>query len=199
MAVLRLGFEYLASLELTQLGTPLLNRLCDELRTPCNLVVRDGRSIVYVAKVAPPTPFASSVTVGTRLPAHATVLGPHPAGRPDAAAAARALPRRQARDLLAEHAQDRERAVRHGAGRPPARLRAGRGLLRIEHLQHCRAGARPQRPHRGGAGRHHHRGHIEESRMDEMVQRVRVTADEISGLLNYSPVRTAKVVPLRAA
>ena len=28
-----------------------------------------------VVKVAPPTPFASSVTVGTRLPAHATVLG----------------------------------------------------------------------------------------------------------------------------
>jgi DNA-binding IclR family transcriptional regulator len=41
--------------------------------------------------------------------------------------------------------------------------------------------------------------HIEESRMDEMVQRVRVTADEISGLLNYSPARTAKVVPLHAA
>ena len=49
LAVLRLGFEYLASLELTQLGTPLLNRLCDELRTPCNLVVRDGRSIAEAA------------------------------------------------------------------------------------------------------------------------------------------------------
>lgn len=32
MAVLRLGFEYLASLELTELGQPLLNRLCDEIR-----------------------------------------------------------------------------------------------------------------------------------------------------------------------
>lgn len=42
MAVLRLGFEYLASLELTELGQPLLNRLCDEIRYPCNLVVRDG-------------------------------------------------------------------------------------------------------------------------------------------------------------
>ena len=35
----------------------------------------DGRSIVYVAKSVAPTPFASSVNVGTRLPAHATVLG----------------------------------------------------------------------------------------------------------------------------
>ncbi|MDO6804144.1 IclR family transcriptional regulator C-terminal domain-containing protein, partial [Wenyingzhuangia sp. 1_MG-2023] len=41
----------------------------------CNLVVRDERSIVYVAKVTPPTILASSVNVGTRLPAHATVLG----------------------------------------------------------------------------------------------------------------------------
>ena len=41
--------------------------------------------------------------------------------------------------------------------------------------------------------------HIEESRMDEMVLRVRSTADEISGLLNYSPARAAKVVPLRSA
>lgn len=75
MAVLRLGFEYLASLELTELGQPLLARLCDEIRYPCNLVVRDGRSIVYVAKVTPPMPLTSSVHVGTRLPAHATVLG----------------------------------------------------------------------------------------------------------------------------
>jgi len=75
MAVLRLGFEYLASLELTELGRPLLDRLRDEIAYPCNLVVRDGRSIVYVAKAVSPRPFASTVNVGTRLPAHATVLG----------------------------------------------------------------------------------------------------------------------------
>ncbi|MCI0914118.1 MULTISPECIES: IclR family transcriptional regulator [Pseudomonas] len=75
MSVLRLGFEYLASLELTELGQPLLARLCDRLNYPSNLVVRDGRSIVYVAKVSPPSVFSSAVTVGTRLPAHATVLG----------------------------------------------------------------------------------------------------------------------------
>ncbi|MGE0314099.1 MAG: IclR family transcriptional regulator [Lautropia sp.] len=75
LAVLRLGFEYLASLELTDLGRPLLERLSTDLRVPCNLVVRDGRSIVYVAKVAPPARLTGSVTVGTRLPAHATVFG----------------------------------------------------------------------------------------------------------------------------
>lgn len=75
VAVLRLGFEYLASLELTDLGRPILERLCEDIHLPCNLVIRDQRSIVYIAKISPPTPFASSVTVGTRLPAHATVLG----------------------------------------------------------------------------------------------------------------------------
>ncbi|MES2259828.1 MAG: IclR family transcriptional regulator [Pseudomonadota bacterium] len=75
MAVLRLGFEYLASLELTEIGRPLLERLREEIGYSTNLVVRDGRSIVYVAKSVMPAPFISSVNVGTRLPAHATVLG----------------------------------------------------------------------------------------------------------------------------
>lgn len=75
LAVLRLGFDYLASLELTELGGPLLNRLRDQIEYPCNLVVRDGRSVVYVAKAAASRPFASNVNVGARLPAHATVLG----------------------------------------------------------------------------------------------------------------------------
>ena len=75
MAVLRLGFEYLASLELTEIGRPLLDRLREQIGYSCNLVVRDGRSIVYVAKSVSPTPFPSSVNVGTRLPAHGTVLG----------------------------------------------------------------------------------------------------------------------------
>ena len=38
-----------------QLGQPVIARLCGEIRYPCNIVVRDGRSIVYVAKVTPPT------------------------------------------------------------------------------------------------------------------------------------------------
>ena len=75
LAVLRLGFEYLSSLDLTELGQPVTARLCEATRYPCNLVVRDHRHIVYVAKVTPPTLLSSSVRIGTRLPAHATVLG----------------------------------------------------------------------------------------------------------------------------
>jgi DNA-binding IclR family transcriptional regulator len=75
LAVLRLGFEYLASLGITELGRPILERMRDATGYAANLVMRDGRDIVYIQRAAATSPFASSVTVGTRLPAHATVLG----------------------------------------------------------------------------------------------------------------------------
>ncbi len=75
LAVLRLGFEYLGSLGMVELGRPLLERLRDDSGHAASLVVRDGRDIVYLQRAASRSPFASAVTVGTRLPAHATVLG----------------------------------------------------------------------------------------------------------------------------
>lgn len=75
LAVLRLGFEYLASLSITELGGPILDRMRDDTGFAACLVVRDGRDIVYIQRAASASPFASSVNVGTRLPAHATVLG----------------------------------------------------------------------------------------------------------------------------
>jgi DNA-binding IclR family transcriptional regulator len=75
LAVLRLGFEYLASQGITELGRPILERMRDDTGYAASLVVRDGRDIVYILRAAANSPFASSVSVGTRLPAHATVLG----------------------------------------------------------------------------------------------------------------------------
>lgn len=75
LAVLRLGFEYLASLNIVDLGRPLLEALRDRSGFSASLVVRDGRDVVYLYRSAPRSPFATSVAVGTRLPAHATVLG----------------------------------------------------------------------------------------------------------------------------
>lgn len=74
-AVLKLGFEYLASLSLTDLSRPILEQLRDELGYSANLVVRDGRDIIYVQKATASSIFISSVHIGTRLPAHATILG----------------------------------------------------------------------------------------------------------------------------
>jgi len=74
-AVLRLGFEYIASLEVAELARAVVERLRDETGLSAQLVIRDGRDVVIVLKASPPSTFASNVTVGTRLPAHATTLG----------------------------------------------------------------------------------------------------------------------------
>lgn len=77
VAVLRLGFEYLSSLELTDFGTPVLERLRDATGFSTHLLIRDERDVVFVAKAQTHDPMFSSVKVhvGTRLPAHATVHG----------------------------------------------------------------------------------------------------------------------------
>jgi DNA-binding IclR family transcriptional regulator len=74
-AVLTLGFEYLASLEITELARPILERLRDDVGFTAHLVIRDGRDVVFVLKVVAKSTLASSVTIGTRLPVHGTVLG----------------------------------------------------------------------------------------------------------------------------
>jgi DNA-binding IclR family transcriptional regulator len=73
--VLRLGFEYLASRELTDVARPVVERLRDETGCSAQLVIRDGQDVVIVLRAAGPGTFTSNVTVGTRLPAHATILG----------------------------------------------------------------------------------------------------------------------------
>ena len=75
LAVLRLGFEVLGSLDIVELGRPVLERVRDATGMGASLVVRDGRDVVYVLRAASASPFSSAVTVGTRLPAHATVMG----------------------------------------------------------------------------------------------------------------------------
>lgn len=75
VAVLRLGFDFLNSLELTDLGLPIINKLRDTTGYSSQIVIRDSRHIVFVAKASGRDSMFSSVNVGTRLPAHATVLG----------------------------------------------------------------------------------------------------------------------------
>ena len=77
VAELRLGFEYLSSLELTDLGLPLIEALRDATGLTSHILIRDGRDVVFVAKAQSHAPIFSSVkvNVGTRLPAHATTHG----------------------------------------------------------------------------------------------------------------------------
>src|SRR5690606_22072572 len=75
LAVLRLGFEFLASMELTEHGRPVIEALRDACGYSAHVVVRDGRDAVFIAKVAGRSALFHSIQVGARLPAHATVLG----------------------------------------------------------------------------------------------------------------------------
>jgi DNA-binding IclR family transcriptional regulator len=74
-AVLGLGFEYLASLGMTEKARPVVEGLRDKLGYSTHLAIRDGADAVVLLKAAGPSAFSSWVNVGTRLPAHATVLG----------------------------------------------------------------------------------------------------------------------------
>jgi DNA-binding IclR family transcriptional regulator len=75
VAVLRLGFEFLASMELTEQGRPVLESLSDASGYSSHIVVRDGRDVVIVAKALGRHATFHAIQVGARLPAHATVLG----------------------------------------------------------------------------------------------------------------------------
>ena len=47
MNVLRLGFEYIASLDVAQVGQPVIEQLRDVSQCSSHLAIRDGRDIIY--------------------------------------------------------------------------------------------------------------------------------------------------------
>ncbi len=73
--LLNRGFTYLASLDLSEIGQPALHRLRDRTGLSAHLAVRDAREVVYIARVAALSTVASNVQIGTRFPAHATIMG----------------------------------------------------------------------------------------------------------------------------
>jgi DNA-binding IclR family transcriptional regulator len=197
MAVLRLGFEYLASLELTEIGRPLLERLRDEIQYSTNLVVRDGRSIVYVAKSTSFAPFASTVNVGTRLPAHATVLG---------RVLLQDLTLPQLRELYPE-----EHLKVHSEHTPRTVLELFNLVQRDRELGYVLGEgffergistvAAPVRDHSGhvvaALGATIPAPHVDSGKLDQVVGHVRASAVELSQLLDHAPTHSAQVVNLR--
>jgi len=75
LAVLRLGYDYLSAQPLAQLAQPLLQALCQRLGLTTHLGILDETSVVYILRMQPPGAFQGAVRVGSRLPAHAAVLG----------------------------------------------------------------------------------------------------------------------------
>lgn len=52
MNVLRTGFEYIASLDVAQVGQPVIEQLRDVSQCSSHLAIRDGRDIIYIARVS---------------------------------------------------------------------------------------------------------------------------------------------------
>lgn len=73
--VLNLGLGYIASLDLAQLGQPIIEHLRDRSQCNSHLAIRDGRDIIYIARVSGAQSTINHVSIGTRLPAHRTSLG----------------------------------------------------------------------------------------------------------------------------
>lgn len=74
-ACLELGFTYLHALQLPELAQPYLEQLRDETGASAHIGILDGQEVVYVARVAAKAVSAVQVTIGARLPAHATAMG----------------------------------------------------------------------------------------------------------------------------
>ncbi|MGH7090975.1 MAG: IclR family transcriptional regulator, partial [Stellaceae bacterium] len=74
-AVLSIGFEYLGSLDIVSLSNPVLARLRDDTNCSTHLAIRNGTDVVYLSRNPSRAAITSNVSVGSVLPAHATVIG----------------------------------------------------------------------------------------------------------------------------
>lgn len=73
--LLDLTYHYLASSDLVQRATPVLQALARETEEACNLTVSDGPDIVFVVRIVSRHALNANVIVGTRLPAYCTAPG----------------------------------------------------------------------------------------------------------------------------
>lgn len=73
--VLDLGFAYLSATDVPNIAQPTMEKVVDELHESCSLAVLDGREILYIARVPAKRIMSINLSIGSRLPAHATSLG----------------------------------------------------------------------------------------------------------------------------
>lgn len=73
--ILELGYSYLSSLRFVDLCVPRLEDLVAELGESASVAILEGPNILYVARVTKRRLLTMEISVGTRLPAHATSMG----------------------------------------------------------------------------------------------------------------------------
>ncbi len=75
LAVFKLGFVVLDSLEVRQLAAPYLKKLANTTDETVNLVALDNAEAVYIDRVASTHAVAAHRAIGTRLPVYCTSTG----------------------------------------------------------------------------------------------------------------------------
>jgi IclR family pca regulon transcriptional regulator len=73
--MLKLGFSYLSSLSLREVAQPLIDQFARNVHEVCTLSVLEGNEVVYVVRAEVRSPMARGLSIGDRLPAHATSTG----------------------------------------------------------------------------------------------------------------------------
>jgi len=73
--VLSIGQHYTASHAMIELAQPHLLRLAEQTSESASLAALDGADVVYVARVPVRRIMSINVSIGTRVPAHATSMG----------------------------------------------------------------------------------------------------------------------------
>ena len=73
--VLNIGFAYLASNDVWETLEPFLEDVVNELNESCTVGVLDWPDVVYVARVQARRVVNATLTIGSRVPAHASSLG----------------------------------------------------------------------------------------------------------------------------
>jgi DNA-binding IclR family transcriptional regulator len=75
MGLAGLAGQALVASDIVQVGEPIIRDLSDHLGLSSHIGVLSGREVLYVARRTPNVHLVSNVSVGSRLPAHATTLG----------------------------------------------------------------------------------------------------------------------------
>lgn len=73
--IIELAARKIFSLDIAQVAHPILGRLAEQLGLSSHLGILEEREVLYVLRFAPNVQLVSNVTVGTRMPAHASALG----------------------------------------------------------------------------------------------------------------------------
>jgi IclR family transcriptional regulator, pca regulon regulatory protein len=74
-AVLTLGYAYISGQQLPQVARPHMEMVAEVLQGSCSLAVLEGPDVIFVARVKSRGYLATTLLVGSRLPAHITAMG----------------------------------------------------------------------------------------------------------------------------